>query len=1120
MKNKLSLFRTSWNRVTAFTGMGMRAKLLIIFLVIKVIPIVLLALVAWKQSLLLGDELNRRMRDFTTKTNDALVQTGEIAVNNSVSALNNRAMEDIERMTTEVARRIAEFLYERDSDVLLASTLARDPDVYRHFVTNMRRSLIRQGRWRLAPDEKSWIPEGEPPEHEMIVPSNKENDVNFNYRPPEIFNYERRPIYAEITFVDLDGNEQLKVTTSPRMNLQLKKVSDRLNTFARAETYWSELQKLRPGEIYVSEVIGSYVPSRVIGFYTPESAAAAGEAYAPRRSAYAGQENPLGRRFEGIIRWATPVIESRQIVGYVTLALDHDHLMEFSSHISSTQRRYAEIPSAHDGNYAFIWDHKGRCIAHPRHHSIVGYAPDTGDPQVPWLEDRIYYAWQASGKSYPDFIKDEPVFFEQSLNKKPSGELAEKGLVGLDGRYMNFAPQGIGMFDLTQHGGSGSFVIQWSGLTKLTTAAAIPYYTGQYNASRRGFGVVSIGADLGEFFRPAQETKKALDSLIAYSDQTMTQAASETQQAIDGNIVSTIALLSIVAGVMITLIVLVAVWMASVFTDSITALINGISHFRAGERHFRFKAPVKDELGTLADSFDEMADSLVDSVKNPQVIIDMDCKIIYANKESLDLSTKNFSELLGRPYGEHSLYPPGSVHCPITALRDGREAEVLYVAETGRYFKGKATHLTGKDGGNIGYIIESIDLTDIIRKQIELENAVLEANKANASKGEFLARMSHEIRTPMNAIIGMNNIVKKRLGEKVVDVEDTRSYVNQIETSSHHLLGLLNDILDISKIDSGKIELAEEITDLHKLSETVVSIIKPRCGEKNISFHAAFDVPPPANFMTDSLRLRQVLINLLGNAVKFTPAGGKVELSIAQKEKDGGAGLEKTLVEFSVRDSGIGITESVMATLFQPFEQGDSRISRRYGGTGLGLAISRRIVRLLGGDISVESKEGEGSFFSFNIWMTPAVPESRQELPDIKDITDVSGLFTGKKALVVDDVMVNRIIAADLLSSTGMDIDEADDGAVAVRMFEESAENTYDIIYMDVQMPVMDGYEAAASIRELDRPDAKTVPIVALTANAFKDDVERALKHGMNTHLAKPVEMGKLLEISMKYLLK
>jgi signal transduction histidine kinase/CheY-like chemotaxis protein len=558
-------------------------------------------------------------------------------------------------------------------------------------------------------------------------------------------------------------------------------------------------------------------------------------------------------------------------------------------------------------------------------------------------------------------------------------------------------------------------------------------------------------------------------------------------------------------------VVLIAIWMASVFTGSIMGLINGISRFRSGERHFRFNAEVKDELGTLADSFDEMADSLVASVNEPLVITDMDQKIIYANADSLGSMKKTLADILGQPYGENSIYPSGTAYCPITALDEGRETDVLYLAERQRYFKGKASYLTDKEGRNIGYIVVSTDVTEIIQKQVQLENAVREANKANESKGEFLARMSHEIRTPMNAIIGMTNIVKRKLGEDPLDLEDTKSCVHQIETSSQHLLGLLNDILDISKIEAGKIELTEETVDLPKLSETVVSIIHPRCEEKNIVFDTVFDVPCPACFMTDSLRLRQVLINLLGNAVKFTPECGRIELSIVQKERRDG----RALLEFSIRDTGIGISESALASLFQPFEQGGRQISRRYGGTGLGLTISRRIVQLLGGDISVNSKEGEGSTFSFAVWMTEAAREDGDEQPVI---TDIENLFTGKKALMVDDVMVNRIIAIDLLSSTGMDIDEAEDGAVAVKMFENSPVNAYDIIYMDVQMPNMDGYEATSLIRGMSRPDAKTVPIVAITANAFKEDVDRALAHGMNTHLAKPLEIDKLIEVSVKLL--
>jgi PAS domain S-box-containing protein len=387
---------------------------------------------------------------------------------------------------------------------------------------------------------------------------------------------------------------------------------------------------------------------------------------------------------------------------------------------------------------------------------------------------------------------------------------------------------------------------------------------------------------------------------------------------------------------------------------------------------------------------------------------------------------------------------------------------------------------------------------------LKLEKAVLDANQANQHKGDFLARMSHEIRTPMNAIIGMTGIVKKKLEEKEADPEELQANLRQIETSSQHLLGLLNDILDISKIEAGKIELSEETVDLVKLAHTVEVIIGPRCEEKNIIFDTHFELPPPSTFITDPLRLRQVLINLLGNAVKFTPECGRIEFGIVRKDQR----EDKVLMEFFIRDNGIGISREALDTLFKPFEQANNQISKRYGGTGLGLAISRSIVQLFGGDIIVESEEKKGSSFSFNIWLTMTTPKNEENIL----MEDAKDTLVGKRALLVDDVQINRIIAINLLEFTGITMDEADDGFMAVKLFRESPEYTYDIIYMDVQMPNMDGYEASLAIRSMDRADAKTVPIVALTANAFKEDIDKALACGMNAHLAKPMEGDKFLE--------
>ncbi len=1234
--SRISPLRLFVENIFSRLGLGMRAKLIALFVVIKVVPLILLAMLAWRQAWLLGEELKARTGEITEKAYKALSETGDIAINDAVKALDKRATDDIERMSTDTARRVADFLYSRDSDIILAAGLSPTEGVYADFANNLRQNIVAQGRWVLAEDSASWVPADPGPEQAKVASSLAEND-RFHYRPPEKFKYESRPLYLEMTFVDLSGREKVKVTTSPLMSRELKDVSKRENTFCRAETYFPELLKLKPGEIYVSDVIGEYVGSKVIGMYTPEAAAKAGIAYEPEKSAYAGKENPLGTRFKGLVRWGTPVTEGGRIIGYVTLALDHGHIMEFTAHLMPTEERYTEIPDASKGNYAFIWDHKGRSIVHPRHFSIAGYDAQTGEPQVPWLEDRIYEAWRESGKSYTEFIKGVPTFENQSNNNKPSLELKAQGLVGLDCRYLNFAPQCTGWFDLTQDGGSGSFLILWSGLWKLNTAAAIPYYTGQYGESKRGFGFVTIGAGLTDFHGPARATQKVLDSLVGTTDVELRDIASETYNAIGRNLVGTATSLTASTVIMVALVILVAIWMASMFTRSITRLINGMSRFRSGERQFRFNAVVKDEIGALADSFDEMADSLVESVTGTLTITDLDYKVIYANEEGLQRNNKRLDEVVGRAYSEFTIFPTGSRYDPIQALKEGREAEVLHYEPNGRYYKALAAYLTDKGGTNIGYIITSSDVTEIYMEQkrieeqrallattfsaspdiiwykdgngkyltvnprfasvlgkspdeirgrtvdevipehlrrafvdndltaikngaplyteehltfadghaevvdvvcrpvfdpngalagvlgvardvsqrvaveselretqLELREAVEDANRANRSKSEFLARMSHEIRTPMNAIIGMTNITKRKLDDLDVPCVEIMTHVQQIETSSQHLLSLLNDVLDISKIEAGKIELVEETFNLPKLISSIDLIIRPRCLERNIAFDIETRNLEAEHFISDPLRLRQVLINLLGNAVKFTPERGAVSLIISGGARSNG----RSLINFTIKDTGIGMTPEVMANLFKPFEQGSSHITRHYGGTGLGLSISRNIVHLLGSDIAVKSREGHGSEFSFSVWLT----EDTARPDEIVRGDDLS-VLAGKRALLVDDVDINRIIVIEQLAAAGADmrVEEAGDGREAVDKFASSPEGYYDIILMDVQMPQMDGYEATRLIRGMDRADAEKVAIIAMTANAFKEDVDRALACGMNAHLAKPLEHDKLI---------
>ena len=1214
-------------------GLRMRAKLMVIFLIIKVIPLLVLVSLAVSQIVKLSADLR------------------QMAVEDSSRALNDSAVESIERITTDTAARVADFLYQRDYDILYLATLPPSDEAYQAFSSSKMGRLLEKGHWVLSQDESLWTPLLALEERSLTgggLSTNSENEADgrFHYREPDQFTTVEVPLYDEVTYLDLTGQEIFKVvnSASTKINYPLssekRDVSLKENTYVRAEGYFEALQALKPGEIYVSDVIGAYVGSNYIGMYTPGAVSAAAQSagydieYDPKAQAYAGEENPNGQRFEGIVRWATPVADTRgRVVGYVTMALNHDHIMEFVDHQTPMSERYTQLPSAFEGNYAFIWDYNCRSICHPRHHSIVGFNPETGNPEIPWLEKSIYAGWQASGlESWTDYVQRLPLFDNQSRNKVPAAALTQAGLVGLDGRWLNNAPQCTGWMDLTKDGGSGSFIIRWSGLDKLTTAAAIPYYTGQYapteanGFSRRGFGFVAVGAGLDDFTHPAQATEASLT------------------QTINENLTKTYVQLGATTALIILLVVLIAILLASWLSNNINLLIAGISRFRAGERHFRFSAVSQDEFGELAASFNDMADSVVSSVSNPLSITDLRLNIIYMNESALKLAQKELEEVLGASYIKHSVYPVGSQFCPITALSESREAEIFSLKEQGIYLRGTANYLLDKKGGRIGYIVETTNMTEMVLEQqklereravldrifsnspdliwlldadrrfvtvnpkfaqlgqlppeafvgkrveevlphladdiassdkqamqqqmpyftekefefangevkmldavrtplfrgdtligllgfardtsirarieaelratqLELEAAVETANRANEHKGEFLARMSHEIRTPMNAIQGITNIVQRKLTDihdKNSELADVKVHIGQIESSAQHLLGLLNDILDITKIEAGKIEITEETVELGKLMETVVGIIKPRCEEKNISFIVEAEDFAGGAFISDSLRLRQVLINLLGNAVKFTPELGKIHLGMQRVDHHEG----ETLVRFSVCDTGIGIAPEKQTSIFQPFEQGGSQVSRQYGGTGLGLAISQRIVQRFGGEIVIQSEPGQGSEFSFSLWLR----ETECEQSVMEDISDITNLFVGKTALLVDDVEINRMIIQSLLETTGINIDEAVDGTEAVKSFQSSPPGKYDIILMDILMPNMDGYEATRIIRDSDRADAASVPIVALTANAFKDDIKRAKDCGMNAHLSKPIEMDKLTEVLVRYL--
>ncbi len=620
-------------------SLSIRDKLIGIFVLIKVLPLVVLALFAWNEISNLATTVEKELRRTLSGTEEVVKEVADLSSKNSIRALDVRSREAIERLTTDTARSTAAFLYDRDRDIRSASQLEPNEEQYRRFLSTKTRPIILHQDWVMDEEGKSWVPKtAEPAESLSIHAQNKDNSRDFHYRPLEKVGLpENRALYLEMTFVDLNGKEQIKVTTSNKMSRDLNDVSARKNTYCKAETYFNEIKNLGSGSIYVSEVIGAYVKGAMIGTYSQFRANKLGIEFTPEQSGYAGKENPLGKRFEAIIRWVMPVVKKGKIIGYVTLALDHTHIMEFTDHIVPTEERYSPISDAATGNYAFMWDYEGRNISHPRDYFIPGFDPETGERAVSWLDEELYELWKNSNESMPVFEKIAPTYKDQSLSKKPAKELTRKGFVALDCRYLNFAPQCDGWHNLTQQGGSGSFLIFWSGLWKLTTAASIPYFTGRYGHHPRGFGFVTIGANVHEFHRPAVETAKEIGGIETTYRQTLKVENQKNQALMSATLKETSMDLVYYTIAMIFIVILIAVFIASTLTNKITYMTNGIKRFWKGDRDYRLEKKSQDEMGQLAQAFNEMADRLqqyIDDIESSkQVAMDANIRLTDEIKE-------------------------------------------------------------------------------------------------------------------------------------------------------------------------------------------------------------------------------------------------------------------------------------------------------------------------------------------------------------------------------------------------------------------------------------------------------------------------------------------------------
>jgi PAS domain S-box-containing protein len=534
-------------------------------------------------------------------------------------------------------------------------------------------------------------------------------------------------------------------------------------------------------------------------------------------------------------------------------------------------------------------------------------------------------------------------------------------------------------------------------------------------------------------------------------------------------------------------------------------------------RMLRHLDPSRSVPGRVRTAFDTLAEGLL--------VLDPGGRIVLANQAFMQVVGGNADALIGKRAA--SLAWTNQAHARVhrdetpwaAALKDARARHnVLMYLEAGhgtrRTFMVNCSPVPGAAGRPAGVLVSLDDVTELEEKEIQLRLARDEAESANRAKSDFLANMSHEIRTPMNAILGFTELLRRgQQNPSQHGVQETRRYLDIIHGSGKHLLELINDILDLSKVEAGRLEVERVRCAVHTVVLDVVQVMRVKADEKGVRLIVEFPAPLPATLLTDPSRLRQIITNLVGNALKFTSRGSvTVVLTLAPE-------TQPPVLVIEINDTGIGVPADKLEAIFEPFVQAEASTTRHYGGTGLGLAISRRFARALGGDIVARSTPGQGSSFRVTLeagaldgvaWLAPEALAAAQASVSA-DESGSAWQFAPAHVLVVDDGAENRELVRLVLESAGLQVSQAEHGAAAL---ERVAAERYALVLMDVQMPVMDGYTATRLMRERGH----TMPVLALTANAMKGFEAEIRSAGFTGHLTKPVDIDAMLATLAQHL--
>jgi signal transduction histidine kinase/ActR/RegA family two-component response regulator len=539
---------------------------------------------------------------------------------------------------------------------------------------------------------------------------------------------------------------------------------------------------------------------------------------------------------------------------------------------------------------------------------------------------------------------------------------------------------------------------------------------------------------------------------------------------------------------------------------------------------YSIKIKKREELGRMNEQANKMITAMASDYRSVYLVdLDKDEGVCYRSHSQMEDGLKEGEEFqFSQEFTEYAnsyvdeeyrkdfldFISPDSIrekleHQDIVAFRylikrDGHESyEMLRMAGVRRP-EDRDDHIVHAVG--VGFTDVDEEMREDIEQRHALQEALSIAEEANKAKTVFLSNMSHEIRTPMNAILGLDSLA---LSEADVP-ENVREYLSKIGSSAQHLLNIINEILDMTRIESGKMTLRNERFSLRDMVDLINTMMVSQCGDKNITFNCSMDENVADNYVGDDMKLKEVIINILSNSVKYTNPGGQIDFTVSRVALY----ENKSTLLFNMKDTGIGMDKEFLPRIFEAFSQEDLKAVNKYGSTGLGMAITKNLVDMMNGRIEVDSEKGVGTEFRVTLTFENAPDDVEKDTPAeaVFDVSDSEIDLTGRKILVAEDMDINAHILLKILSQKSMEADRAENGKVALEKFMASENGYYDAILMDMRMPEMNGLEATSAIRALDRTDAKSIPIIALTANAFDEDVERSLQAGLNAHLSKPLE--------------